>query len=155
MEAAAAIATTVEAAAATTAVEPSSSSSSSVTAMLGKSGQGCTNENEGSDTCEKRLQQGGFRHISSSTNERRFSAREGKPPLSILPLIGHSFQAGSCPVGLEIRSAALYENGLRKLVGTGHFHALTPTECLGLWNNRDGSGLRFHALADQVLDLRP
>jgi hypothetical protein len=46
-----------------TAVE--TAAATSVTAMLGKSGHGRANENEGSDTCEKSLQQGGFGHISS------------------------------------------------------------------------------------------
>src|SRR5258708_31017039 len=52
--------------------------------------------------------------------ERRLSAREGKPSLLILPFIGHSFQAGSCTVELEISIAALFEDGLRKLIETGH-----------------------------------
>ena len=59
MEAATAIATTVESTTASTAME-TASSSTSVTAMLGESGHGRANENEGSDTCERSLQQGGF-----------------------------------------------------------------------------------------------
>ena len=67
VEAATAVAaTTVEAPTATAAMETSSSAAtSSVTAVLGKSGDGCANENEGSDTCQKSLQQGGFRHNRS------------------------------------------------------------------------------------------
>ena len=80
MEAATPIATTVEATAtvAAAAVETAatvapaavgtSTTTTVTTAMLGESRDRQTNEHERSETCEKRLQQGGFPHINTSTD---------------------------------------------------------------------------------------
>ena len=96
MEAATTIAPTVETApgvaptamepAATATVETTAATATAVTAaMLGEGRHRQANEHERSQACEKRLQQGGFPHISTPPPKRRLDAREGTPPLLILP----------------------------------------------------------------------
>jgi hypothetical protein len=82
------VTTTVETAASTitaameaptaAAVETSAATAATMTtAMLGERRNSQANEREGSETCEKSLEQGGFPHMNTPPPKRRLDAREG------------------------------------------------------------------------------
>jgi hypothetical protein len=76
-----------------TAVETSAATAATMTtAMLGERRDGQANEREGSETCEKSLEQGGFPHMNTPPPKQRLDAREGKLRLnsSYLYLEPHS-----------------------------------------------------------------